>query len=596
MTTRNSNSRRINKNLTIIEEVPKLEDYMEDLTKTFSLNIDMLENMIKSDTCLYNPKLKDKEDNAKHSEIIELVRKIKTHHDNKLALFKKSSYMRGKVLMSSQIEEELKKSVLELEKGYFDQEKELDDLSLKKENIIAQNEKKFNEVEIYIQRECMFEEDKKYHKYQNFTVVPFIRENQEYSYKKYLICKYLDEKCKEITTLNAENSQLKNEFNNTAIKENNINDNNKNVIKDKQRYNNITIVDSNPNLNTKEKLNNDKLNIKGIKDVKAGKDKEKDTTNNISKFFKEKTNLFKLNLLRHQKSKSVSVQLDKLTFNNKLAKENSNPMDLDIVKSKVKPRASRQERIKDYLDMKILYHTSLLEQKKCMLASLAEKERLIKENNDRLNILSKKFKTVTTKHSASKNINFNLFNNIHNSNKELDTKDINQKLNDKETEEHNQKESEKKNNNSQKNNSTTQDFTDAQQEKIAVSNEKEDQLINGINDEEAILQKISINQKRINQIDDNIMSIKEKPSLNYNKYDFFKVNNNLVKTESNSNFNNISMNESLILSTINRNDNNNNITMHLEESFVTKNNNLKNQNDNIDEKWDISVINTNFDL
>lgn len=529
--TRNLNAKQISKRLTVMEEVPKLQDYMDDLTKTWNLNIDLMENMVEADISLYNPELKNNPDAVKHKEIVSLIKSIKQLHDKKLSMFKKTLTLRSKLLLDQQIEEEVKKTLFESEKGYFDQEKELEDLCLKKENIVAQNEKKFNEVEIYIQRECLFEENKKYHKYKDFFVVPFIRENQEHSYKRFLLVKYINTKLNEVEDLKQENSRLITGDTPKKHEE----------LLDQSNYNNVNRV-------IKQHKSNNSFAVKLPIDTPTSKNCKTDRKNitpNSKQFF--------------------SGLFYKETHNNKF-KSGENEM-IVLVKKQKKPK---HERIKELLEKKILYMSSLNEQFKFSLNYYIEKEKLLKENNFLIQALINKRRGEGL-----------------NKQKNMEDTGLNQlDLEDKEKQK-------------------TISMTDDQQIKSSVYDSEKTLFKSIINDEESIILKIQSNEKRISQIADNINSYSEKPLMNMDKGELYTFNNmnnekgndNYIKDniKENINLNDISMNTTVIYHNINEKPCDNNLTIALEESFITKDINFNTNNvNNADDKWDISVINTNY--
>ena len=172
----------------IQEEIPRIQDYLYDLNNTCFFNLEGLEQMISCDTQIFNKKQTN--DNKKHQEIVKLMSNIKNLYKSKSEKYKLKLNIKGKLLLDAQIEIEINKNLYESEKAVIDEQNELEEANLKKQNILAQNEKKFIEVEIFIQRECLLD-DKKYHKYKNFIIATFLRQNQDYSYSKHVSEQFL---------------------------------------------------------------------------------------------------------------------------------------------------------------------------------------------------------------------------------------------------------------------------------------------------------------------------------------------------------------------------------------------------------------------
>lgn len=159
------------------EKVPFLKDYIQDLNKTLTLNLDMLNKFIEKGKDL-STNSNNKDEECKSIEIINKLNQVVSLHKSKEKSYSELITLKGKILLDQQVEEDLKRSVSEVENSYLEQIEELEEGNIKKDGVLLQNEKKFNEVEVYIRRECVV--DKKYHKYKKYEILPFLREHQEF--------------------------------------------------------------------------------------------------------------------------------------------------------------------------------------------------------------------------------------------------------------------------------------------------------------------------------------------------------------------------------------------------------------------------------
>jgi hypothetical protein len=272
--------------------------------------------------------------------------------------------------------------------------------------------------------------------------------------------------------------------------------------------------------------------------------------------------------------------------NNKNQNHNNN-QEKNIIVLVKKQKKPKQERIRELLEKKILYMSSLKEQFRLTLSSYSEKEKLLKENNFLLQTLINKFRGEGL-----------------NKQKNMEDTGLNQldlEVGEKQK---------------------TSSMTDDQQIKISAY-DSEKTLFKGIlSDDESIVLKIQSNERRISQINDNVSSYCDKPVVNLDKGELYTFNN-LIKKDKLSegilceynkgslninNFNNMntmnnvnianiddtSVNTTVIYHNINKDPCDNNLTIALEESFITKDVNYMTNNNNGEDKWDVSVINTNY--
>ena len=105
--------------------------------------------------------------------------------NNKKENRQKIKNINGKILMNKQIIEEFKRGKDENIYIYKDQINNMDASVNKKGGAVKLFQKKFNEVEIFVQRECKTPENiEKYGKWKTFTIVPFMKKNEDLLKKK----------------------------------------------------------------------------------------------------------------------------------------------------------------------------------------------------------------------------------------------------------------------------------------------------------------------------------------------------------------------------------------------------------------------------
>ena len=196
----------------------KIQQHISDLENTVSLNQECINNMI--------PLLKLKE--SEKNKLITSIKKITNYFNEKKNYRKKKNEINSKMLINKQIIEEIKRR---RDEGYLMYKEQMTNLSesvTKKTSLVKQFQKKFSEVEIFIQRESQTEEHiDKYGKWKTFTVIPFMKRNEDILKKKSFYEEEVNKKKTEIENLEKENAKLKDK---NAIKIN-LNDNN-NMIKE----------------------------------------------------------------------------------------------------------------------------------------------------------------------------------------------------------------------------------------------------------------------------------------------------------------------------------------------------------------------------
>jgi hypothetical protein len=196
----------------------KIQQHISDLENTVSLNQECINNMI--------PLLKLKE--SEKNKLITSIKKITNYFNEKKNYRKKKNEINSKMLINKQIIEEIKRR---RDEGYLMYKEQMTNLSesvTKKTSLVKQFQKKFSEVEIFIQRESQTEEHiDKYGKWKTFTVIPFMKRNEDILKKKCFYEEEVNKKKAEIENLEKENAKLKDK-NEIKI---NLNDNN-NMIKE----------------------------------------------------------------------------------------------------------------------------------------------------------------------------------------------------------------------------------------------------------------------------------------------------------------------------------------------------------------------------
>ena len=125
--------------------------------------------------------------NQKNKKILlEKFEKIYKYYNNKQEYRFKIKNINSKILMNKQIIEEIKRRKDEIVFMHKDQINNMQNSVNKKGNVVKLSQKKFKEVEIFIQRESKKEENlEKYGKWKTFTLIPFMRKNEELLKRKF---------------------------------------------------------------------------------------------------------------------------------------------------------------------------------------------------------------------------------------------------------------------------------------------------------------------------------------------------------------------------------------------------------------------------
>ena len=129
----------------------------------------------------------------------------------------------GKILMNKQIIEEIKRRKDENLFFYKDQINNMEASVNKKGGGVKMFQKKFNEVEIFIQRECKTPENvEKYGKWKSFTLIPFMKKNEDLLKRKYFYEQETKKIKEKIDLIEKENNSIKESKEKMKNKENKI--------------------------------------------------------------------------------------------------------------------------------------------------------------------------------------------------------------------------------------------------------------------------------------------------------------------------------------------------------------------------------------
>ena len=214
---------------------------------------------------------------------IEIIHKL---FDNFQLMRKKIENIKSKNLVNNQIYEEVKRRINENKKFYDEKIEDINSLVKKKVIILKKVQKKFLEIQIYIRRESQ-----NYYgfrkQFSNFSITPFILENEYLNKYKSKLNESFEEKINHMKTLNVPIKEIKSK--------------NKNK-KNKEEKNNINIIIINENGN--EYLNNNNINndLISLEDSNEKLNKYLINKQEEIKFYEnKKINLKKINLVYKSK-------------------------------------------------------------------------------------------------------------------------------------------------------------------------------------------------------------------------------------------------------------------------------------------------------
>lgn len=199
------------------------ENNIYDLIKTMQINIKIIFDAVNI--------LKIKQENK--NLILKRIEIIHKLFDNFQLLRKKIENIKSKNLVNSQIYEEVKRRLGENKKFYDDKITDINSLLKKKIIILKKVQKKFLEIQIYIRRESQnFYGFRK--QFANFTINPFILENEYLNRCKMKLNDTINDKITEIKIIYIPIKEIKQKENN--------NKNNNNSINIENNNNNINII------------------------------------------------------------------------------------------------------------------------------------------------------------------------------------------------------------------------------------------------------------------------------------------------------------------------------------------------------------------
>ena len=183
----------------------------------------------------------DLKENEK-KKLLTAIEKIYKYFNNKKEYRQKMKDINGKILMNRQIIEEIKRRKDEIVFFHKDQINNLEASVTKKGGAVKMFQKKFTEVEIFIQKESKTPENmEKYGKWKNFTLIPFMKKNEDLLKRK---CFYEQEvnKIKEkIDLTEKETNKMKEENKNKNKNVNIILNNDKFKLIEKYYNNNLKL-------------------------------------------------------------------------------------------------------------------------------------------------------------------------------------------------------------------------------------------------------------------------------------------------------------------------------------------------------------------
>ena len=186
----------------------QMQQHIFDLEKTISLNQEIINKVI---TTL---NLSEKEQKS----LLNKVEKIYIYFNNKQEYRYKMKNIQSKILMNKQIIEEIKRRKDEIVFIHKDQINNMQNSVTKKGNAVKQFQKKFKEVEIFIQRESKKEEYlEKFGKWKNFTLIPFMRKNEELLKRKYFYEMEIKKRNENLEKLDKEIKKFKKKKNNNKL-------------------------------------------------------------------------------------------------------------------------------------------------------------------------------------------------------------------------------------------------------------------------------------------------------------------------------------------------------------------------------------------
>lgn len=146
------------------------------------------------------------------------IKNIKKNFEKIKFLLKQKFTLRGKVLMSQQIHEEAKRRKEENVNFYLDETTELKENIEKKDSFMKQFEKKFFEVEIFVQRESKLNQLERFRKFHYYEILAFVNNNGVFQYRKSLLNEEISNIKSDVVKIIDENLQVKRNICNPGVK------------------------------------------------------------------------------------------------------------------------------------------------------------------------------------------------------------------------------------------------------------------------------------------------------------------------------------------------------------------------------------------
>ena len=280
-----------------VNKLPKkkieIENHIKDLENTIKINQEYIYNII----LVLNINQKNKK------RLIDALENIKLLFDVKKKYRKETVDISSKILINKQIIEEMRRRNNENNIYQNDKISNLKESVNKKGLIVKNFIKKFNELEIFVQRESKLQENiEKYGKYNSFTIIPFMKKNEFLLKQKKFY--EIDKKNKEkiINQLESEtkflkqSKNVKNIFEQNYIHNNTINEihnyySNLFILREKEidYFKSLNILLIKYKFNQKNKLINDtifenKIDRNELANINKDNKKETNNKNNENDF------------------------------------------------------------------------------------------------------------------------------------------------------------------------------------------------------------------------------------------------------------------------------------------------------------------------
>ena len=178
----------------------KIIEHIFDLENTLSINFEYISNFI--------PIMKVKQEQKR--KLMNSFEKIINYFKLKKKFRLNINEISGKILINKQIIEEIRRRNEDNYLYYKDQIVVFSDNINKKLSLIKQIQKKFDEVEIYIQRECKNSENKnKFGHWASFSILTFMNKNERLIKRKAYLDSIKEQQNKNIKMILNENKTLK---------------------------------------------------------------------------------------------------------------------------------------------------------------------------------------------------------------------------------------------------------------------------------------------------------------------------------------------------------------------------------------------------